>query len=155
MTSSVRDRAARLLLGAGLLLGAAASGVPVSAGTEAGAIVNDSAISVLSGYDQDQLGFHIRPIPAGTRPAAVSGNAALATASAALGRSAESGQVMHVLAAPDASSPEKTVYVVIVQGGGQMPGGPEGNGLHDVAYWGVVIDDQSGAVLRMFATGSI
>jgi len=68
---------------------------------------------------------------------------------------AGAGQVMHVLAAPDASGPEHGVYIVIVSGGDPIPGGPEGNDLHQVDYRGVVIDDENGDVLRMFSVGSV
>ena len=153
MNGLSRNRVLPILIGMFLVstVGAAATLASSSLPAESTAI---DAILTLS--DQDQLGFHVSSLA--PTESAISPNVAVANAGAFFASPgepvAEPAQVMHVLAAPDASSIERSVYVVIWRGGDPVPGGPDGNGLHSVAYRGVVIDDHTGAILRAFATGA-
>jgi hypothetical protein len=147
---------------------ATSAGVAVAAGAAAPspsvasqAVLPAANSVVLSAADQDQLGLHIYALPAAAKAALVSeGSAASSAATFLTGITgsqvvAKPDEVLHVLAAPDASSAERSVYVFIWRGGDPFPGGPEGNVLHATTYRGVVVDDQTGEVLRSFAAGTI
>ncbi len=110
--------------------------------------------SILSAADQDQLGFHVQPLPAISKAAAVSSSVAIERAAPFFGATEQPTEVLHVLAAPDAALAERGVYVVIWKGGEPIPGGPEGNKPHSIDYRGVVIDDQTGEILRAFSSGT-
>jgi len=144
---------ARAALGALLVAGVlvVAATVSVQSATPAA-----STSKLLTASDQDELGFHISQVPATARSASISTASAVTNAARWVTNinGAAPDEVLHVMAAPDASSPERSVFVFIWKGGDAVPGGPEGNGLHSVSYQGVVVDDQTGEVLRSFATGS-
>lgn len=108
---------------------------------------------LLTHYDQDQLGLHLTARPTDLTAARVSALSASKAAAAALGTGDTPAEVLHAMVAPDASSAERSVYVVIFSGGEPLPGGPEGNQPHATVSRGVVIDDSTGEVLRLFAMG--
>jgi hypothetical protein len=140
-----------------LIVGAVGAGVAVGVSAQAGPA---APVSILSAADQDQLDLHLHTLPSTAKPAAVAQSGARSNASTFLGALtgsdviAKPDEILHVMTAPDASSPERSVYVLIWKGGDPSPGGPAPNGLHSVAYRGVVVDDQTGAVVRAFAVGT-
>jgi hypothetical protein len=155
MTASARSIGQRLVL---LIALAGTVGGCLSGGVASSEAPTAATSVLLSASDQAALGFQIHALPATAKAAQVSENDAVEKSAAFLGddpaQVTKPDEVLHVMAAADASSPERSVFVVIWQGGDPVPGGPEGNGLHKVAYRGVVVDDQTGEVLRSFAAGT-
>jgi hypothetical protein len=112
---------------------------------------------LLTDQDAAQLGLEIRPLPGGLAGSltALDTDTAIQHAKASLHTTEAPVEVHHVLTRQFSDSPEVTAFIVVFAGGDPIPGGPVGSKLHPVSYRGVVIDDQTGEILRIFATGGI
>ncbi len=110
---------------------------------------------LLTDQDAAQLGIEMRPLPAeiAGSQTPVDAKAATERAKAVLHTSDTPAEIDHVVTRQFSDSPERTAFVVVFAGGDPIPGGPVGSKLHAVSYRGVVVDDQTGEILRIFATG--
>lgn len=112
---------------------------------------------LLTANEAAQLGLEMQPLPAADAGAQtpVDAKAAIERAQLALRTTDNPVEIHHVLTRQFGDSPERSAFVLVFAGGGSIPGGPAGSNLHPVSYRGVVVDDQSGDVLRIFAAGGI
>ncbi len=111
---------------------------------------------LLTAQEAAQLGLEMQPLPAtADAQTPVDESAAIEQARLALGTNDSPVEIHHVITQQFGDSPERSAFILVFAGGGSMPGGPVGSKPHAVSYRGVVVDDQSGEVLRMFASGGI
>lgn len=111
---------------------------------------------MLTAQEAAQLGLEMQPLPAAAdTQTPVDAPAAIELAKLALSTNDGPAEIYHVITRQFGDSPERSAFILVFTGGGSMPGGPVGSKPHGVSYRGVVVDDQSGEVLRMFASGGI
>ncbi len=105
--------------------------------------------------DQADLGLPLEAIPANAPPARITAAVAIAIASKEFATDEDPARTLRALVPPDASTPSRSAYVVVYAGGPALPGGPVelGGKRHPTRYRGIVIDDQTGEVLRIFYVG--
>jgi hypothetical protein len=117
--------------------------------------------SLMSAYDLTQFGFDVNA-SSSTVGAQVDSATAIATAERATGAT-EPQEVIHsTTARVSPAGPARTVWIVLFLGawGGDMPAGPAPDRYSTTPlrktvfdYTGVVVDDQTGAVLYAFMSG--
>ena len=137
------------MLGGGLLILSVVAATGTLAGTPAPTITQ---------HDLEQLAI-VRDSPSSAKAApAATGTTSDAAASIAqdfLGRTEAPWQVLHGSASRIEQDADETVWIVVFLGGDPPPGGPMSADAPAVTvdYTGVVIDDQTGEVLRAFGKG--
>ncbi|MGH2407315.1 MAG: hypothetical protein ACRDF7_04435 [Candidatus Limnocylindrales bacterium] len=106
--------------------------------------------ALMSAADQVDLHIDLSGPPAETL--GIDRATAVATAKSALGRQDEPSEIHQGAAAQYMNSPIRTVWIVVFAGGDPMNVGPAGNGDQKAypSYSGVIIDGQTGDVLRSF-----
>jgi hypothetical protein len=148
-----RVRGAAFLLGLAAVAAASFGAAPQRAG------ILPAATS--SFVPRDQLAAHgidLAPVPASLAAAAISIERAVATAREITGLTPPR-ESFRVLASPTSDEPRRTAWLLLFEGGpGPISAGPP-DGAYSrrfaTDYTGVLVDDQTGVVLRWFQGGSL
>ena len=140
---------------------AAASAVGVAGLNTARPAEASSTVQTSSIVAADQLGAHgieLRAPAAVADAALISADAARGTARGLVGAGKDPEETYRVLASKTYFGPKRTAWLFLFSGGsGPVSGGPpEGadSRTFTVEYTGVLIDDQTGKVIRWFKGGS-
>lgn len=118
------------------------------------AVLASAPTPVLSAHDQQEL---MLSFDGSTGPTAkVTSDQATAVASMYLGRQDQPVQVLHGQAPRIADEAARSVWIVLYAGGSPEPGAAWGGSPDSVVdYTGVIVDDQTGEVLRGFGVGHV
>lgn len=147
----------RRLVLAFLLLASVVGGVVAARGANATVVVGESAI--VSAVRLLAHGIELKAVPFTEKAPAISAESAQATARKVIDAAKDPDETFQVLASATYDAPKQTAWLLLFAGGSEeMSGGPpEGAESRTIIvdFTGVLVDDQTGEVLRWFRGGTV
>ena len=147
----------RRLVLAFLLLASVVGGVVAARGANATVVVGESAI--VSAVRLLAHGIELKAVPFTEKAPAISAESAQATARKVIDAAKDPDETFRVLASATYDAPKQTAWLLLFAGGSEeMSGGPpEGAESRTIIvdFTGVLVDDQTGEVLRWFRGGTV
>jgi hypothetical protein len=140
-----------------LLLASVVGGVVAARGANATVVVGESAI--VSAVRLLAHGIELKAVPFTEKAPAISAESAQATARKVIDAAKDPDETFRVLASATYDAPKQTAWLLLFAGGSEeMSGGPpEGAESRTIIvdFTGVLVDDQTGEVLRWFRGGTV